>query len=221
MGGLFTGFVPPATDARFLHAGDARVLQKRSPSPRWAPCSRCPARCLSLLPAAGRGVRHQRRAFAAQWLARCAGAGVGGVAGNRYPDSFPLEHWRWRCTALACWAACSPMRSSAARRRALALRHNGNSAVAAFFYGTLPTALPQLTSYAVPLENNIRAATQCLAWSAAADSGNCCTTTSACSLQQSRHRAAGDAAASGTGGHRKRPLTAGRWRAGPPCPATF
>lgn len=159
MGELFAGFVPPATDAKFLQQVTLGFFETLAISALGTLLAALGALLLAL-PAAGQGARRPVARLALNglravpelvWAALLViAAGLGpfpgtlalalhttGVLGRLFADAF----------------------ENTPPDAALALRRNGSGAIAAFFYGTLPTALPQLTSYTLyRWENNIRAA---------------------------------------------------------------
>jgi phosphonate transport system permease protein len=159
MGELFAGFVPPASDAKFLKQVAVGFFETLAISLLGTLLAVLGALLLAQPAAASGAARRVARLLLnalravpelvwAALLVIVAGLGpfpgtlalalhTTGVLGRLFADA--LEN--------------------APPEAALTLKRNGASAGAAFFYGTLPTVLPQLVSYSLyRWENNIRAA---------------------------------------------------------------
>lgn len=159
MAELFAGFVPPATDGDFLQQVAVGFVETLAISVLGTLLAAFAGLAVAL-PAAGQGARRAvarlvlnalRAVPELVWAALLViAAGLG-----PFPGTLAL--------ALHTTGVLGRLFADALENTppdaALALRRNGGGAVAAFCYGTLPTALPQLLSYTLyRWENNIRAA---------------------------------------------------------------
>ncbi len=162
MGDFARGFVPPATDAPFLARTGWAALETLAISVLGTLLAVVGGLALAL-PASGRwGMPAKFAARAALNVARAipelvwasmivVAAGLGPFAGT-LALAFHTTGVLGRLFAEALENV--PPEANAA------LRRNGVAAAGAFWYSTLPQALPQLTSYTLyRWENNIRAAT--------------------------------------------------------------